>query len=87
MLAYEGERLVAVLGELDVLLTAAGDAFVAHALAVLLQVGQVACGLRGQDDQVKVGEHVNVVAIGLGSGLKIDAALLGGLGQRVGEQA
>ena len=28
-----------------------------------------------------------MVAIGLGSGLKIDAALLGGLGQRVGEQA
>ena len=28
-----------------------------------------------------------MVAIGLGSGLKIDAALFGGLGQRVGEQA
>ena len=28
-----------------------------------------------------------MVAIGLGSGLKINAALLGGLGQRVGEQA
>ena len=87
MLAYEGERLIAVLGKLDVLLTAAGDALVAHALAVLLQVGQVACGLRGQDDQVKVGEHVDVVTICLGSGFKIDAALLGGLGQRVGEQA
>ena len=85
MFGDEGERLVAVLGELDVLLTTAGDALVAHALAVLLQVGQVAGSLRGQDDQVKVREHVNVVAIGLGSGLKINAALLGGLGQRVGE--
>ena len=87
MLAYEGERLVAVLGELDVLLATAGDALVAHALAVLLKVGQVACGLRGQDDQVKVGEHVNVVAIGLGSGLEVNTALPGSLGQRVGEQA
>ena len=87
MLTHEGERLVAVLGELDVLLATAGDALVAHALTVLLQVGQVAGSLRSQDDQVKVGKHVHVVAIGIGSGLKIDAALLGGLGQRVGEQA
>ena len=41
----------------------------------------------GQDDQVKVGEHVNVVAIGLGSGLEVNTALPGSLGQRVGEQA
>ena len=85
MLGDEGERLVTVLGELDVLLATAGDALVAHAFAVFLKVSQVACGLRGQDDQVKVGEHVHVVAIGLGGGFKIDAALLGSLGQRVGE--
>ena len=82
MLTHEGERLVAVLGELDVLLATAGDALVAHALTVLLQVGQVACGLRGPDDHP--GQSV---AVGLGDGDHLGAALLGGLGQRVGEQA